>query len=252
MKLQLGQPAPDFTLPSHLDKNVTLSDLRGKNVVLAFFPRAWTPVCSGQIPSYEAEKHKFAPLDTQTLGISIDHIPSLKAWADSLGGISYPLLSDFWPHGKIAEQYGVLRNEGYSERALFVIDKEGNICYIDVHNIDEQPSNEELRQVLRRIDPQAAERETIQAVPAKIDLPRGGVVVYCTPWCPDCKRAKIWMKSHNVPYTEVDIFSTPGAEDQVRRWNSGKLVTPTFDADGVILADFVEEAAVPVLEKYKK
>jgi len=76
------------------------------------------------------------------------------------------------------------------------------------------------------------------------------VVVYCTPWCPDCKRAKTWMKSHHVPYTEVDIFSTPGAEEQVRQWNNGKLVTPTFDVDGEIMADFVEEAAVPVLEKY--
>ena len=100
----------------------------------------------------------FAGLDAQVLGLSVDHIPCLVAWAESLGGINYPLLSDFWPHGAVAQTYGVLRSEGKSERAIFVLDKRGVIRYIDIHDIDDQPSNVELRSVLRQVDPEAAAR----------------------------------------------------------------------------------------------
>jgi alkyl hydroperoxide reductase subunit AhpC len=95
-------------------------------------------------------------MQTQVLGLSVDSVPCLKAWADSLGGITYPLLSDFYPHGKVAEMYGVLRAEGYTERAIVVIDKQGIIRYVDVHNISTQPDNEELFRVLREVDPAAA------------------------------------------------------------------------------------------------
>ena len=78
-------------------------------------------------------------------------MPCIKAWANNLGGINYPLLSDFWPHGEVALKYGVFRpHEGRSERALFVIDKQGVIQYIDIHDIDEQPDNETARRQLRR------------------------------------------------------------------------------------------------------
>lgn len=184
------------------------------------------------------------------LGISVDHVPCLQAWADSLGGISFPLLSDFWPHGAVSTAYGVLRSEGYSERALFVIDKEGAIQYIDIHNIDDQPYNEELRKVLRKIDPEAAAAEPKSPPPRP--LPHGGVVVYCTPWCPDCRKARAWMQDNGLSYTEVDIYSTPGAEEQVRAWNHGKLITPAFDLDGTILSDFKEEEAAPFLNRYIK
>jgi glutaredoxin len=189
-------------------------------------------------------------LNAQVLGISVDHVPCLQAWAESLGGISFPLLSDFWPHGAVSEKYGVLRSEGYSERALFVIDKQGIIRYIDIHEIDDQPYNEELRKELRKIDPEAAAKE-IRPEPVR-EFPRGGVVVYCTPWCPDCKNARAWMKEHNLPFTEVDIYSTQGAEERVRAWNNGKMITPTFDLDGTIFSEFVEEAAVPLLSQYLK
>jgi alkyl hydroperoxide reductase subunit AhpC len=103
------------------------------------------------MPSYEDDLSKFEEYDTQVLGISVDSIPSHEAWQKSIGGISYPLLSDFYPHGAVAEKYGVLRNEGYSERALFIIDKEGIVRFIDVHPIGEQPDNEELFEVLRKL-----------------------------------------------------------------------------------------------------
>lgn len=92
--------------------------------------------------------NRFEGLNTQVLGVSVDSIPSHEAWQKSIGGVSFPLCSDFYPHGEVADKYGVLRNEGISERALFVIDKEGIIRFIDVHPIEKQPNNEEIFKVL--------------------------------------------------------------------------------------------------------
>jgi len=104
------------------------------------------------MPSYEDDLSRFEEHNTQVLGISVDSIPSHEAWQKSVGGITYPLCSDFYPHGAVAEKYGVLRNEGMSERALFIIDKEGKIRFIDVHPIGEQPDNDELFDVLKTIN----------------------------------------------------------------------------------------------------
>ena len=172
----------------------------------------------------------------------------LKAWSASLGGIYYPLLSDFWPHGQVAQQYGVLRPEGYSERALFVIDKQGMIQYIDIHDIDEQPDNEVLRDAIRRIDPEAAKNESKAVKPKAQPLPHGGIVMYCSSWCPDCKRARVWLKQHNLPFTEVDVYATPGASEQVKQWANGNVTTPTFDIDGTIVVDFDENKLANVLK----
>ena len=86
------------------------------------------------------------------LGISIDSVPCNTAWAKSLGGITYDLLSDFEPKGEVARKYGAYRPEGYSERALFVVDKEGKIAYKDIHDIGDQPDNEVIFDVLRKLD----------------------------------------------------------------------------------------------------
>jgi len=102
------------------------------------------------MPSYEADLSRFERADTHVLGISVDSVPCNTAWAKSLGGISYDLLSDFEPKGEVARKYGAYRPEGYSERALFVVDKEGRIIYKDIHQIDEQPDNEEIFDVLRK------------------------------------------------------------------------------------------------------
>ena len=178
-------------------------------------------------------------MNAQVLGISVDHVPCLTAWAESLGDINYPLLSDFWPHGAVAEKYGVLHSKGYTERALFLIDKEGVIRYIDIHDIGDQPDNEVLLAELRRIDPQAAASEPPE--PEATELPRGGIVMYCTKWCPDCRRARNWLKERNLDYVEVDVNAVPGAATQVRQWADGNLVTPTFDIDGTIVVDFDKE-----------
>lgn len=176
-------------------------------------------------------------MNVQVLGISIDHVPCLQAWAESLGGITYPLLSDFWPHGAVALKYGVLRAEGFSERAIFIVDQEGIVRYIDIHNIDEQPDNDVLFAELAKISPVAA----TPPHPARAEnptLPHGGVVMYCTSWCPDCRKARAWFKEHDISYREVDIDLTPGAADQVRKWADGRRITPTFDIDGEIIIEY--------------
>jgi peroxiredoxin len=102
------------------------------------------------MPSYQADLSRFEGYDTHVLGISVDSVPCNKAWAKSLGGISYDLLSDFEPKGAVAKKFGVYRPEGYTERALFVINKDGKIVYKDIHDISKQPDNEEIFEVLRK------------------------------------------------------------------------------------------------------
>jgi glutaredoxin len=177
-------------------------------------------------------------MDALVLGVSVDHVPCLKAWAESLGGISYPLLSDFWPHGAVAEKYGVFRrDEGKSERAIFVVDKRGILRYIDIHDIDEQPDNDVLLAELRRIDPQAAARAAA-AKPASALLPSGDVVMYCTSWCPACRRARRFLEERGVEFTEIDINAYPEAKSRLRELTGGTLTTPTFDVRGEVIVDF--------------
>ena len=140
LKVSEGSIAPDFELPSVAGPKVRLSDYRGKkNVVLSFVPAAWTPVCSDQWPGYNIAQSLFDEHDTQLIGITVDNIPSQYAWSEAMNTLTFPVLSDFWPHGKVADMYGVLRSDGVSERALFIIDKKGAIRYIDVHDINKRP-----------------------------------------------------------------------------------------------------------------
>ncbi|HYQ88574.1 MAG TPA: peroxiredoxin [Candidatus Binatia bacterium] len=150
--LKSGDQAPDFTLADQNGAKVTLSSFRGlKNVVLVFHPLAFTSVCAIQMPGYSKERQSFDGLETQVLGISVDSVPTHKAWVDHLGGIEYPILADFWPHGGVAKDYGVLRSEGYSERATFVIDKKGIIRHIEVHEIGKVPDRAKLLEILKTL-----------------------------------------------------------------------------------------------------
>ncbi|HET6372564.1 MAG TPA: peroxiredoxin [Candidatus Polarisedimenticolia bacterium] len=149
---QVGEMAPDFSLKDQDGKDVKLSDFRGqKNVLLAFFPLAFTPVCSCQIPQYKTDLQKFADLNTQVLAVSVDSVPSHKAWTEQMGGINYPVLSDFYPHGDVAKKYGVLREQGFSERALFIIDKAGKVRFAQVHELKMQPDNSVVLSELKKL-----------------------------------------------------------------------------------------------------
>jgi peroxiredoxin (alkyl hydroperoxide reductase subunit C) len=150
--VKVGDAAPDFTLPSIAGKRVTLGEYRGKkNVVLSFVPSAWTPVCSDQWRGYNILKDVFDKHEAVLLGITVDNIPTLYAWTNQMGQLWFPVLSDFYPHGKVAEAYGVLRTDGTSARALFVIDKKGVIRYIDVHDINKRPPLEALIRELGKL-----------------------------------------------------------------------------------------------------
>jgi peroxiredoxin (alkyl hydroperoxide reductase subunit C) len=143
--IAVGSIAPDFSLPNQHRTSVRLADFRGrKHVVLAFHPLAFTPVCGTQVQTYERERPRLDAVDAHVLAISNDAGPSKKAWADALGGVSFDLLSDYHPHGAVAAQYGVLRDDGLAERALFLVDKAGVVRWVKLHDIPEHPDFEEL------------------------------------------------------------------------------------------------------------
>jgi alkyl hydroperoxide reductase subunit AhpC len=152
--LKVGDKAPDFTLPAVKGGSMSLGQFMGrKNVVLSFVPAAWTPVCTYQWPVYDMAKEIFDDNDAVLLGITVDNIPTLYAWtraiAHSKEGFWFPVLSDFYPHGQVAKKYGVLRQEGFAERALFVIDKKGIIRFMDIHDINERPPLTQLQKALQ-------------------------------------------------------------------------------------------------------
>jgi peroxiredoxin (alkyl hydroperoxide reductase subunit C) len=162
LKVKVGERAPDFTLPSVSGEKIRLSQYAGKkNVVLSFVPAAWTPVCSDQWPGYNIVKELFDDHDAVLLGITVDNVPTLHAWTRQMvqegESLWFPVLSDFYPHGAVADAYGVLRSDGVSERAVFIVDKSGIIRYIDVHDINQRPDLEAILDEL----------EQIQKVPGK-------------------------------------------------------------------------------------
>jgi len=151
-RLKVGDQAPDFTLTAVSGEKISLSQYLGKkNVVLSFEPAAWTPLCSDQWPGYNIIKSTFDRYDSILLGITVDNLPALRAWTDQMGKLWFPVLSDFWPHGAVAGGYGVLRSDGVSERALFVIDKNGILRYIHVHDINQRPPLEDLISELEKL-----------------------------------------------------------------------------------------------------
>lgn len=130
--LPVGTQAPDFTLLDAEAKQVSLSDFRGKNVVLVFYPLDWSPACSDQLSLYQSELEEFAKQEAVVIGISVDSLYSHGAWA-AVRGITFPLLADFNPHGEVSRLYKVMRkSDGFSERALYIIDRQGVIRYSHV------------------------------------------------------------------------------------------------------------------------
>lgn len=152
LRVKVGDPMPDFSLPTASGGRVALSDYKGKkNLVISYVPAAWTPVCSGQWPGYNILEDIFAANETALIGITVDNAPTLHAWITQMGGLWFPVASDFWPHGGLAARLGILRPEGVAERALFLVDKEGIIRYIHVNDINSRPDLGDLMAAMRKV-----------------------------------------------------------------------------------------------------
>jgi len=152
LKVKIGDKAPDFVLPAVTGERISLGRFQGKkNVVISFVPAAWTPVCSDQWPGYNIVKTIFDENNATLIGITVDNIPTLFAWTNQMGELWFPVLSDFWPHGAVASKFGVLRSEGVTERAIFIIDKQGVVRFAHVSDINKRPPLELIVKELEKL-----------------------------------------------------------------------------------------------------
>jgi peroxiredoxin len=149
--LAAGTAAPDFTLSSAPKQVLRLSDLRGKPVVLAFYPADWSPVCGDQMALYNEMHEEFDELDAQILGISVDGVWCHAAFAEARK-LRFPLLADFEPKGAVSRAYGAYRaDEGTSERALFVLDANGVIHWSYLSPIGVNPGADGIFKALESL-----------------------------------------------------------------------------------------------------
>jgi|SRR5580658_7928622 peroxiredoxin len=152
MSISVGAAAPDFTLKDQNQKEVRLSDFRGrKNVVIVFYPLDWSPVCTNEHICLVNDMKKFEQLDAQVLGLSVDSAWSHKAYAEKMK-IEYPLLADFQPRGAVAAQFGVfLADKGITGRAIAIVDKKGNIAWFKNYDIPVVPDLKEVAEALAQV-----------------------------------------------------------------------------------------------------
>ena len=155
VKVKIGDMAKDFILSDQDGNKFQLSSLKGRTVLLSFHPLAWTSLCAEQMKSLEKNQERFNKLNTVAVGMSVDTVPSKKAWAKELGIKNTRLISDFWPHGKIADLYGIFREkEGTSERANIIVDEKGRVVFLRIYPISQLPDIEEIIKVLEDLEPE--------------------------------------------------------------------------------------------------
>jgi len=147
--VQIGKKLKDFKLKDQNGRDFLPADCIGKRVLLSFHPLAWTPVCAQQMQSLEKNKKALDKLNTVAIGLSIDSVPCKAAWAKSLKIKNTRLLSDFWPHGAVAKSLGILRAEGFSERANIIVDEAGKVMFVKVYPIRQLPDMAEILAVLK-------------------------------------------------------------------------------------------------------
>jgi mycoredoxin-dependent peroxiredoxin len=147
MALEIGQPAPGFELRDQHGETVSLASYRGRTaVVVMFYPYAFSGVCTGELCSVRDNLSTFVSDDVQLLAVSCDPMHALRAFAEQ-DGLTFPLLSDFWPHGEVAAAYGVFNEQrGCAERSTFIVDREGVLRW-SVHN--QMPDARDLEQQLK-------------------------------------------------------------------------------------------------------
>jgi peroxiredoxin len=147
--VQKGKKVKDFSLKDQNGQDFSLEACKGKRVLLSFHPLAWTSICARQMQDLEKSRKAFEKLKTAAVGISIDSVPCKAAWAKSLRIKHTKLLSDFWPHGAVAKSLGILRVEGFSERANIIVGETGKVLFVRVYPIKQLPDLEEILAVLK-------------------------------------------------------------------------------------------------------
>jgi mycoredoxin-dependent peroxiredoxin len=147
MSLEVGDQAPDFTLKDQNNQEWALSDFQGdRNVLVVFYPLAFSGICTGELDQLRDDLAEFA--DVQVLAVSVDSVYTLKAWSDQQG-YDFPLLSDFWPHGKVAQDYGVFNDEaGLANRGTFLVDIDGVIRFAEMNQPGEARDQTVWKQAL--------------------------------------------------------------------------------------------------------
>jgi peroxiredoxin len=154
----MGDTAPDFELPALIGgvrKSFRLSDCRGKNVLLAFYPFNWQEASTRQMASYQAQRARLLASNAETVAINVESIMNTTAWERENGPFDFPLCSDFWPHGEVCARYGVLRTSGpgagASERAVCVVDPSGRVVFQKIYGWEEVPPLDEVWPLLERL-----------------------------------------------------------------------------------------------------
>ncbi|MGI5912369.1 MAG: redoxin domain-containing protein [Syntrophomonadaceae bacterium] len=147
--IKIGDYAPYFNVKDNNDQNISLQNYKGQRVLLSFHPLAWTPVCADQMRNLENNWQNLQQLNTIPLGFSVDAPPCKKVWAVALNITNLRLPCDFWPHGKIAQDYGVFNEaQGVSERANIIVDENGIVKWVKVYQMQELPDLNEILQIL--------------------------------------------------------------------------------------------------------
>jgi peroxiredoxin len=151
--IKTGESVPDIVLKDQNDIEVHISDFKGKKVLLSFHPLAWTGICAKQMKSLEVNRQKLQEFNTEPLGISVDSVPTKKAWAKDLGVENTKLLADFWDHGGFAKRLGIFKDDkGISERANIIVDENGKVAFVKIYPISELPDIDEIINVLKNMD----------------------------------------------------------------------------------------------------
>jgi peroxiredoxin len=150
--IKVGETFRDFSLKDQNGKDFKLSEQSRKRVLLSFHPLAWTSVCAEQMKSLEANKKSFDSLNTIAVGLSVDSVPTKKAWAKSLGIVDTGILADFWPHGGVASLYGLFRDaEGFSQRANVLVNEDGRVAWVKIYDLPQLPPIDEVIEAIRNL-----------------------------------------------------------------------------------------------------
>lgn len=152
MAPEVGTEAPDFTLKDQNNELVTLSSFRGdRSVLVVFYPFAFSGICTGELGAVRDDLGSFQNADVQIVAVSVDHPFTLKAWADAQG-YEFPLLADFWPHGQVAQAYGVFNDKaGFALRGTFLVDKTGTVQFAEVNGPGEARDQDAWKKALAAV-----------------------------------------------------------------------------------------------------